>query len=134
MRAATVCYVPCHVWEYYCEFYKAVTLFKATLYGNFLSVPPWLITCTRTAPVSEHQFFLSHPLVTTELNTVIYNGVLHRYLAITLNNSDITDFWGISFFINADPRARAYDNGTVLHWACRSEKGNRKLVRLLLKK
>ena len=37
-------------------------------------------------------------------------------------------------FVAADPRARAYDNGTVLHWACRSEEGNRDLVGLLLKK
>ena len=40
-------------------------------------------------------------------------------------------FWSSS---NADPRVRAKDNGTVLHWACTSEKENRELVRLLLSK
>ena len=37
-------------------------------------------------------------LVTTELNTVNNNGVHHRYLAITFNNSDIP-FINVIFYI-----------------------------------
>ena len=61
LRAATVCCVPCHVWEYYCEFYKAVTYSKPLFMEiSFQYVTPWIITCTWTAPVSEHQFFFYH--------------------------------------------------------------------------
>jgi len=35
---------------------------------------------------------------------------------------------------HTDPRVKASDNGTVLHWACASEKENRELVKLLLQK